>query len=523
MAQAADPLPSWNDGLARRSIVEFVTTVTKADSLEFVPIAERIALFDNDGTLWAEQPIFFQALFAFERIRQLAPQHPEWNTREPFASVLRGDVKSALAGGMHALVEMAMVSHADTTTEEFAAIVTNWLATARHPKTGKLYTEMVYQPMLELLAYLRANGFKTFIVSAGGIEFMRVFGERVYGVPPEQVIGTSIRTKFELRDGKPVLVRLPELNFIDDGEGKPVGVQMHIGRRPLAAFGNADGDLQMLQWTAAGSGPRFCLYVRHTDADREWAYDRETSSFGRLDKGLDEATARGWTIVDMKNDWNTIFPFEKMNPVTAIDILLEPDATMVRHAEANNARLLKAFPKGFALDEAHSPHITLIQRFVRTEDLDQVYAAAEKVLAGANVSRMKLEAFKYYYVPGKGIGLAGIVVKPTPALLKLQEELIGAVAPFTAETGTISAFTAPHDDPALDTILTEYVSTFVPKQAGEHFSPHVSTGAALRDYLDKMLAEPFEPFTFSPAGAAVYQIGPFGTAAKKLKEWDLKP
>jgi hypothetical protein len=308
---AADPLRSWNDGKARRAIVEFVATVTKPGSPEHIPVTERIALFDNDGTLWAEQPIFFQALFAFDRIRQLAPQYPEWKTREPFASVLRGDEQSALAGGMHALVEMAMASHAGTTTDEFATLVRDWIATARHPKTGRLYTEMVYQPMLELLAYLRTNGFKTFIVSAGGIEFMRVFSERVYGVPPEQVIGTSIRTKFELRDGKPVLVRLPEINFIDDGEGKPVGIQMHIGRRPVAAFGNADGDLPMLQWTAAGGGPRFCLYVHHTDADREWAYDRKASSFGRLDKGLDEARTRGWTIVDMKSDWKTMFAYEQ--------------------------------------------------------------------------------------------------------------------------------------------------------------------------------------------------------------------
>ena len=307
--ETLDPLPSWNDSNVKRSILDFITRVSTEGGADFVPPRERIAVFDNDGTLWCEQPTFFQAVFAFDRIRQLAPQHPEWKTREPFASVLRGDEKSALAGGMHALVEMAMASHAGTTTEEFAAIVTDWLATARHPKTGKLYTEMVYQPMLELLAYLRANGFKTFIVSAGGIEFMRVFSERVYGVPPEQVIGTSIRTKFELRNGEPVLVRLPEMNFIDDGEGKPVGIQMHIGRRPLAAFGNADGDQQMLQWTAAGSGPRFCLYVHHTDAYREWAYDRKSSSFGRLDKGLDEARAKGWTLVDMKNDWNTIFAF----------------------------------------------------------------------------------------------------------------------------------------------------------------------------------------------------------------------
>ena len=307
--ETADPLPSWNDNNVKRSILDFVTRVSTEGGADFVPPVERIAVFDNDGTLWCEQPTFFQALFAFDRIRQLAPQHPEWKTREPFASVLRGDEKSALAGGMHAIVEMAMASHAGTTTEEFAAIVTDWIATARHPKTGKLYTEMVYQPMLELLAYLCANGFKTFIVSAGGIEFMRVFSERVYGVPPEQVIGTSIRTKFELRNGEPVLVRLPEINFIDDGEGKPVGIQMHIGRRPLAAFGNADGDLQMLQWTAGGPGRRLMLLVDHTDAEREFVY--RVSPMGRLELALDEAHQRGWTVVSMKNDWKSIFSFDK--------------------------------------------------------------------------------------------------------------------------------------------------------------------------------------------------------------------
>ena len=307
--ETADPLPSWNDNNVKRSILDFVTRVSTEGGADFVPPVERIAVFDNDGTLWCEQPTFFQALFAFDRIRQLAPQHPEWKTREPFASVLRGDEKSALAGGMHAIVEMAMASHAGTTTEEFAAIVTDWITTARHPKTGKLYTEMVYQPMLELLAYLCANGFKTFIVSAGGIEFMRVFSERVYGVPPEQVIGTSIRTKFELRNGEPVLVRLPEINFIDDGEGKPVGIQMHIGRRPLAAFGNADGDLQMLQWTAAGPGRRLMLLVDHTDAEREFLY--RVSPMGRLELALDEAHQRGWTVVSMKNDWKSIFSFDK--------------------------------------------------------------------------------------------------------------------------------------------------------------------------------------------------------------------
>lgn len=305
-AQAGDPLPNWNNGASKRAIVAFVEKVTTPGSPDFVPAAERIATFDNDGCLWAEQPMYFQASFIFDRIRALAPQHPEWKEAEPFASVLRGDLKGALAGGEHGLLEMAMATHAGMTTAEFDDIVKGWITTAKHPTTGRLYTEMVYQPMLELLDYLRANGFKTFIVSGGGIEFMRPWAERVYGIPPEQVVGSSIRTKFELRDGKPVLVRLPELNFIDDKEGKPVGIQQQIGRRPIAAFGNSDGDLQMLQWTTAGAGPRFALYVHHDDATREWAYDRN-SPIGKLDKGLDEAKARGWTVVSMKDDWRTIF------------------------------------------------------------------------------------------------------------------------------------------------------------------------------------------------------------------------
>ena len=308
--QAADSLPSWNDTAPKKVIVAFVEKVTKQGSADFVPPAERIATFDNDGCLWAEQPMYFQLLFALDRVKALAPQHPEWKEKEPFASLLRGDVKGALAGGEPAIGQIVMATHAGMTTEEFDAVVKDWIAAARHPKTGLLFTEMVYQPMLELLAYLRANGFKTFIVSGGGIEFMRPWTEKVYGIPPEQVVGSSGKTKFEMRDGRPVLVKLPEINFIDDKTGKPIGIQQHIGRRPIAAFGNSDGDLEMLQWTAAGSGPRFCLYVHHTDAEREWSYDRE-SHIGRLDKGLDEAQRRGWTVVDMKKDWNRIFPKEK--------------------------------------------------------------------------------------------------------------------------------------------------------------------------------------------------------------------
>ena len=302
-----DPLPSWNDRQAKQNITDFVNTVTTENGPDFVPRTERIAVFDNDGTLWPEQPMYFQLAFALDRVKTLAPEHPEWKTTQPFKAALEGDLKTLFAGGEHALLELVMATHAGNTTEEFSQIVKDWLATAKHPETGRPYTDMVYQPMLELLAYLRANGFKTYIVSGGGIEFMRPWTEDIYGIPPEQVIGSSIKTEFELRDGTPVLVRLPEINFIDDKAGKPVGINQHIGRRPIAAFGNSDGDLQMLQWTCAGSGKRFCLYLHHTDAKREWAYDRE-SSIGRLDKGLDEAKTKNWTILDMKNDWKVIYP-----------------------------------------------------------------------------------------------------------------------------------------------------------------------------------------------------------------------
>ncbi|MFN0243941.1 MAG: HAD family hydrolase [Planctomycetota bacterium] len=304
---AQDPLPSWNDTAPKRAIIQFVEKVTKPGSSDFVAPSERIAVFDNDGTLWAEQPLYFQFLFAIDRVEALAPAHPEWKDKEPFASLLKGDVKAALAGGERSILEIVMSTHSGMTTDEFEKIVEDWVATAKHPKSGRLYTEMTYQPMVELLAYLRANGFKTFIVSGGGIEFMRAFAEKVYGIPPEQVIGTTGKQKLEVRDGKPVLVKLPELDFLDDKDGKPVAIQKFIGRRPVMAFGNSDGDLQMLQWTAAGRGPRFCLYVHHTDAAREWAYDRE-SHIGKLDKGLDEAKAKGWTVVSMKDDWSKIFP-----------------------------------------------------------------------------------------------------------------------------------------------------------------------------------------------------------------------
>ncbi len=305
----SDPLPSWNDTAPKKSIIAFVEKVTKDGSSDFVPVDERIATFDNDGTLWVEQPMYVQGAFAFDRIKQLAPSHPEWKTKQPFKAVLEGDRKAIAAFGEKDLGELIMATHSGMTVEEFGKIVTDWLATATNSKYHKPYNECIYQPMVELLAYLRANGFKTYIVSGGGIEFMRPWTEKAYGVPPEQVIGSSIKTKFEIIDGKPDLRRLPDLNFIDDGPGKPVGINQYIGRRPIAAFGNSDGDQQMLEWTAAGTGARLMLIVHHTDAEREYAYDRK-SSIGKLDKALDEATAKGWTVVSMKDDWKKIFAFQ---------------------------------------------------------------------------------------------------------------------------------------------------------------------------------------------------------------------
>ncbi len=307
LARTADSLPSWNNTPAKQTIVAFVTSVSTPGGKDFVPEPERIAVFDNDGTLWAEQPLYFQLLFAMDRVKSLATRHPEWKDNEPFATLLKGDVAGALAGGEHAIVEIMMATHAGMTTEKFEQIVKDWIATSKHPKTQRLYAEMVYQPMLELLAYLSANGFKTYIVSGGGTEFMRPWAEQAYGIPPEQVIGSSIKTQFEILDGKPVLMRLPEVDFIDDKAGKPVGIHKFIGRRPIFAFGNSDGDHQMLQWTAAGGGARLMGLVHHTDAEREWAYDRQ-SSIGRLDKALDEAWQRGWTVVNMKRDWKIVFP-----------------------------------------------------------------------------------------------------------------------------------------------------------------------------------------------------------------------
>ena len=303
-----DPLPSWNDGKTKQSIIDFVNKVTNENSSDFIKPEDRIATFDNDGTLWSEQPYYFQLAFALDRVKAMAPDHPEWKNKQPFKAVLGNDLKGVMESGMKGLMEIVATTHAGMTTEQFAKIVSEWISTAKHPKTGKLYKDMVFQPMLELLAYLRANDFKTYIVSGGGIEFMRPWTEPVYGIPPEQVVGSSIVTKFEMMDGKPVLIRLPKINFIDDKEGKPVGINSHIGKKPVFAFGNSDGDRQMLEWTQSNTGKTFKGLVHHTDGEREWAYGPD-SKIGTFSNSLmEEANSNDWTVVDMKNDWKVIYP-----------------------------------------------------------------------------------------------------------------------------------------------------------------------------------------------------------------------
>jgi hypothetical protein len=307
--KVGDPLPSWNEGASKKSIIDFVTKTTKKGSPDFIPVTDRIACFDNDGTLWSEQPLYFQLAFALNQVKAQAPEHPEWKTTQPFQALLEGDLKTAFSGGAKSILEVMSATHSGVTTDQFEKTVNQWITTAKHPKTGKLYTEMVYQPMVELLNYLRANGYKTFIVSGGGVDFMRAWAEKAYGISPDQVVGSSGKVKYELVEGKPVLTKLPELNFFDDKEGKPVGIHQYIGKRPVFTAGNSDGDYAMLQWTSTGSGPRFGMIVDHTDAAREWNYHK--SPMGLLEKGIEDAPKYNWVIVSMKDDWNKIYPFEK--------------------------------------------------------------------------------------------------------------------------------------------------------------------------------------------------------------------
>ncbi len=521
VAKAADPLPSWNEGAAKKSIITFVEKVTKEGSADFVPPSERIAVFDNDGTLWPENPMPFQLAFALHALNEAVAAKPELKQDAMAAAALNKDFAKLLAGPHHeGLLNVVALTHAGMTTEQFDSSVKDWIAMARHPRFNKRYDQLTFRPMQEVLAYLRANKFKTFIVSGGGADFMRVWSERVYGIPPEQVVGSSSRTKYELRPNGPVLVKTMDYLFVDDKEGKPVGIHHNIGRRPIACFGNSDGDKAMLEYTTIDNPrPSFGLIIHHTDAEREYAYDANPKSSGKLVEALRDAPKRGWTVVDMKRDWNQVFSDDS---VTAIDVLLDPDKVMQVQAKKVNTQMRAVHPAGFPLDARHRPHITLVQRFVRTEDLEKVYQAVENVFGETDLSEMRLEAFKHYYIPDGDTGLAGIVVRPTPELRKLQKSVIDAVEPFTVETGPLSAFVTTPDDLIMNPALIQYVESFVPNSSGEKFNPHVTTGVAPRSYLDEMLEEPFESFRFGPAGIAVYQLGQYGTAAKKLKEWTIE-
>ena len=514
VAIAADPLPSWNDTAPKASLVQFVAKVTQPGHADFIPPGERVAVFDNDGTLWPENPAPFQFLYAVDRLKAMLPGKPELAQDPMVKAALNGDAATLLADHHKGLLHVIALTHSGMTTEQFRDSVEKWMATAKHPRFGRHYDDSIYQPMREVLAFLRKNGFKTFIVSGGGADFMRAWSERVYGVPPEQTVGSRGQLIFEWQGGVPVLVKTLDNLFVDDKEGKPVGIHHVIGRRPVMAFGNSDGDKAMLEYTTVSNPrPSFGLIVHHTDAEREYAYDANPKSSGRLVEALADAPKRGWTVVDMKKDWKTVL---SDNSVTAIDILLEPDQTMLERAAAVNTELLGVYPGGFPLDAIHRPHITLIQRFVRTADLDKVYTAARQVLARYDLGSMQLEAFKHYYIPAGDTGLAGIVVRPTPQLIKLQMELLKAVEPFAARTGGSGAFVTTPDDLVIDPALIAYIEAFETSSAGQKFNPHVTTGVGPKDYLDKMLARPFESFTFKAPKAAVYQLGQWGTASRRL-------
>lgn len=513
-AAADDPLPSWNDSPRKQAIVDFVEQVTTKDSPDYVPPAERIAVFDNDGTLWCENPLPFQLLFALDSVKRQVSEDPKLSKKPMVKAALEGDSAKLLADGHRGLLEVIALTHAGMTTEEFGQKVEKWLQTARHPRFDRPYTECVYQPMRELLAYLRAHHFKTYIVSGGGQDFMRVWAEEVYGIPPEQVIGSHSLVKFAMQTDEPVLTKTMDSVYVDDKEGKPPAIHQFIGRRPIFCAGNSDGDKAMLEYTTiANPLPSFGLIVHHTDAQREYAYDANPKSSGKLVAALEDAAKRQWQVVDMERDWKEVLPDQS---VTAIDILLEPDQVMMDHAGQVNQRFLKSYPDGFALDAQHRPHITLLQCFVRTEKLPEVYRASGKVLSHFDLQSMRLQAVKHYYIPDGRTGLAGIVIEPTVELLDLQRKLIASMERFMVPTGKSTAFVTTPDDLVMSPALVKYVENFVPDASGERFNPHVTTGVAMREDLDAMLKEPFDEFEFAPASAAVYQLGQYGTAAKRL-------
>jgi hypothetical protein len=517
-AVVTDPLPSWNEGTSKQAIIDFISKTTKEGSPDFIPVADRIACFDNDGTLWTEQPLPFQLFFVIDRIKAMAPQHLEWKNKQPFKAVLEGDLKTAMAGGEKAMLEMMMVTHAGMTTDQYAQSVKNWMATATHPKTGKHYNEMVYQPMLELLDYLRANGYKPFIVSGGGIDFMRAWAEDTYGIPLYQVVGSSFKTKYDTSVTPPVLMKLAELNFNDDKLGKPVGIYEHIGKRPVFTGGNSDGDWAMMQYTSTGDGPRFGMFVHHTDSIREYAYGSDPG-LAQLKKGLEDAAKYHWVIVDMKSDWKKIYPYDAPaeSDLSAIDVLLDPDQTMMDSAKVYNELMRQNYdgPGSFSLDVTHNPHITVLQCFVRNADLEKVYAAVSKVLASEKPSEEKLTATGFYYVPVGSLGLAGITAKPTAILLSFQVKIIEALKPFIV-VGTNAAFIQNADGTPIASGSDAYVNGFIALYSRTKYNPHVTIGLANETFLKELIARPFNTFSFKSASVSIYHLGDFGTAQKKL-------
>jgi 2'-5' RNA ligase/phosphoglycolate phosphatase-like HAD superfamily hydrolase len=519
-----DPLPSWNDGPAKQAIVAFVKETTDQASAKFVPTAERIAVFDNDGTLWPENPIPFQLAYAVDTLKHMAAEKPELNDDPMVQAALAGDFAKLLEGPHHdGLLHIVALTHAGMTTDEFKAKVENWLSTARHPRYGKPYDQLTYQPMQEVLSYLRANGFKTFIVSGGGADFMRVWSERVYGIPPEQVVGSAGRANYELKPSGPVLVKTLDYLFVDDKEGKPVGIYEFIGRRPIAAFGNSDGDKAMLEYTTIDNPrPSLGMIIHHTDAEREYAYDTHPKSSGKLVEALRDAPRRSWIVVDMKSDWKRVFAFEPKGPsgvddrLIAIDVLLEPDGKMLEEAANWNAQMREQSPEGFALDEQHSPHITLVQRFIAESDLGSVLAAVDRVKSAFDVANMQMTATGLYHIPSGKIGVAGIVIEPSDKLLALQQAVIEAVNPFARTGGDESAFVPDATGMPFDPLLFKYVDTFVPNQTGKKFNPHVTIGIAPLGWLEDLEKQHFSSFTFGTKGIATYQLGNFGTASKRL-------
>ena len=439
-------------------------------------------------------------------------------------AALAGDFAKLLEGPHHdGLLHIIALTHAGMTTEEFKADVENWLATARHPRYGKPYDQLTYQPMQEVLSYLRANGFKTFIVSGGGADFMRVWSERVYGIPPEQIVGSAGRATYELKPSGPVLVKTLDYLFVDDKDGKPVGIHEFIGRRPIAAFGNSDGDKAMLEYTTiANPRPSLGMIIHHTDAEREYAYDAHPKSSGKLVEALQDAPQRGWIVVDMKSDWKRVFAFEPNGPsgvedrLIAIDVLLQPDGKMLEEAANWNAQMREQSPEGFELDEQHAPHITLVQRFIAESDLGSVLAAVDRVKSAFDIANMQMTATGLYDIPSGKIGVAGIVIEPSDELLALQEAVIEAVNPFARTGGDASAFVPDATGTPFDPLLFKYVDTFVPNQTGKKFNPHVTIGIAPLGWLEDLEKQPFSTFTFGAKGIATYQLGNFGTASKRL-------